>query len=130
MNVRWMNADDLPQVSRLVMERSEKLRAILSHNQNIGIVCEHCGKIVGAIIYRLEDDHFHVLYFRTWQFHASRELVREMKEKTKKQKRKRVVFDVKESNLDLQLFLKDCGFVATEVRDGYYTMQYDAMVKL
>ncbi len=102
----------------------------------IGMVAEQDEQVVGFMIYELHKNRLHVLNFAVAQ-HARRQgvgraMVGKLLSKLSHERRNRIMLEVRETNLDAQLFFKQIGFRAVSVlRDFYedsdedaYLMQY------
>jgi len=102
----------------------------------IGMVAERDDKVVGFMIYELHKNRLHILNFAVAK-EARRQgvgnaMVGKLLSKLSHERRNRIMLEVRETNLDAQLFFKGLGFRAISVlRDFYddtvedaYLMQY------
>lgn len=149
-HIRWMIRRDMPEVHGIENARFEYpwseddfIRCLRQRNC-IGMVAEHDERIKGYMIYEIHKDRLHVLNFAV---HAACErqgigaaMVRKLVSKLSlpsgyddgSKRRSRIMLEVRESNLDAQLFFKAMGFRAIRLlRDFYkdttedaYLMQY------
>lgn len=128
VQVRWQIRRDLAEV--LDIEQSafefawteENFLTALRKRNCIGMVAEAKDKIVGYMIYDLEPNALHVLNFAVMpSLHRSgigTAMIRKLKNKLGG--RNRIALEVRETNLDAQLFFKAQGFEATGVIRGWY----------
>lgn len=134
--VRWMIRSDLSEV--LVIDRlcfpnpwcEEDFLAALRQRNCIGMVAEHEGMIVGSTMYELHKSHLLILNFAVhpeWQRSGvGTAMANRLKNKLSQQRRKRLMLNVREGNLDAQLFWRAQGFEAVEVIRGHYNNGEDA----
>lgn len=102
----------------------------------IAMVAEHKEKVVGFFVYELHKNRLHILNFAV---HAAchrqgvgAAMMRKLVSKLSPSRRNRIMLEVRESNLDGQMFFKAMGFRAISLlRDFYkdtaedaYLMQY------
>jgi ribosomal-protein-alanine N-acetyltransferase len=102
----------------------------------IGMVAEYDERVVGFMIYELHKNRLHILNFAVSPDFRRRgighSMVRKLIGKLSQQRRNRILLEIRETNLDAQLFFRDAGFRAISVlRDFYddttedaYLMQY------
>ena len=102
----------------------------------IGMVAEQDDQVVGFMIYELHKNRLHVLNFAVSQSvrrqGVGRAMVGKLLSKLSHERRNRIMLEIRETNLDAQLFFKQIGFRAVSVlRDFYddsdedaYLMQY------
>lgn len=99
----------------------------------IGMVAEQDDQVVGFMIYELHKNRLHVLNFAVAQ-HMRRQgigraMVGKLLSKLSHERRNRIMLEVRETNLDAQLFFKQIGFRAVSVlRDFYDDSDEDAYV--
>lgn len=126
-HVRWMIRRDLPEV--LAIERGsfefpwsevDFIRCLRSRN-TIGLVAEFGERVVGFLIYEIHKTRTHVLNIAVhpeWrQRRCGIQLLDFLKNKPQYM---RITLEVRETNLDAQLFFKSQGFVAVTVLRSYY----------
>ena len=142
VHIRWMIRRDMPEV--LDIEKGsfefpwcedDFIRCLRQRNC-IGMVAEHDDQVVGFMIYELHKTRLHVLNFAVDPDYRRQlvglQMIEKLASKLSSQRRTRISLEVRETNLDAQLFFKENGFVATAVlRDFYddstedaYVMQY------
>lgn len=142
VHIRWMIRRDMEQV--LEIERSafefpwseDDFVNCLRRRNCIGMVAERGDRIVGFMIYELHKTRLHLLNFAvaadTRRSGVGTQMVDKLVGKLSSQRRTRLSLEVRETNLDAQLFFRGAGFRATSVlRDFYddspedaYLMQY------
>jgi len=102
----------------------------------IGMVAERDDQVVGFMIYELHKNRLHILNFAVSKEirrqGIGQSMVGKLLSKLSHERRNRIMLEVRETNLDAQLFFKGLGFRAISVlRDFYddtvedaYLMQY------
>ncbi|MFT5523451.1 MAG: ribosomal-protein-alanine N-acetyltransferase [Pirellulaceae bacterium] len=142
VHIRWMIRRDMPEVLGIEDQSFEFpwseddfIRCLRQRNC-IGMVAEHEERVVGFMIYELHKNRLHILNFAVnEQFRRKNvgvQMVGKLIGKLSHQRRNRVLLEVRETNLEAQLFFKKAGFKAiTVLRDFYddttedaYLMQY------
>ena len=100
------------------------------------MVAEHEEHVVGFMIYELHKNRLHILNFAVGpdchRGGVGMSMVKKLIGKLSPQRRNRILLEVRETNLNAQLFFRDVGFRAISVlRDFYedttedaYLMQY------
>ncbi len=130
LHIRWMIRRDLPTVLEIEESNFEFpwteddfLRCLRQRNC-IGMVVELDDEIVGFMIYELHTNRLHILNFAVAEFAMRRgigtALVDKLVSKLSPHRRNRIVLEVRETNLDAQLFFKSLGFRAISVLRDYY----------
>lgn len=137
VHIRWMIRRDMPTV--LSIEESsfefawseEEFIRCLRQRNCIGMVAELGDRVVGFMIYELHKNRLHLLNFavcpsmRRKQIGAA--MVEKLVGKLSNDRRNRILLEVRETNLDAQLFFKSLGFRAISVlRDFYADTTEDA----
>ncbi len=130
VHIRWMIRRDMPEV--LDIEQSsfefpwfeEDFIRCLRQRNCIGMVAEHGERVVGFMIYELHKTRLHILNFAVSENSRHRSIGHQMAEKLisklSSQRRTRVSLEVRETNLQAQLFFKSVGFRATSVLRSFY----------
>ena len=95
------------------------------------MVAEFDDRVIGFMVYELHKDHLHVLNFAVHPDLQCQGVGRQMAEKLigklSHERRNRISLEIRETNLDAQLFFRNLGFVATDVlRDHYEDTTEDA----
>ncbi len=142
VHIRWMIRRDMPSV--LAIEESsfefpwseEEFIRCLRQRNCIGMVAERDDAVVGFMIYELHKNRLHLLNFSVnpacRRSAIGSSMVEKLSSKLSQDRRNRITLEVRETNLDAQLFFKHHGFRAISVlRDFYedttedaYLMQY------
>ncbi|MEO0529237.1 MAG: ribosomal protein S18-alanine N-acetyltransferase [Planctomycetota bacterium] len=114
----------------------EDFISCLRRRNCIGMVAERGERVLGFMIYELHKTRLHLLNFSVGADFRRRgigtQMVDKLVGKLSSQRRTRLSLEVRETNLDAQLFFRGAGFRATSVlRDFYddspedaYLMQY------
>jgi ribosomal-protein-alanine N-acetyltransferase len=142
LHIRWMIRRDMPEVLAIESEsfefpwsEDEFIRCLRQRNC-IGMVADHDDEVVGFMIYELHKTRLHILNFAVAKEYRrlgiGQRMVTKLLGKLSQQRRTRVMLEVRETNLDAQLFFRSQGFRAVNVlRDFYedttedaYLMQY------
>lgn len=127
--VRWMIRRDMPAV--LAIEKAsfefpwledDFIRCLRQRNC-IGMVAEYEERIVGFMIYDLSRTGLHVRNFAVHPSYRLRgvghAMVWKMVSKLR-QRRNKIILEVRETNLAAQLFFQKLGFLATFVLKDFY----------
>ena len=142
VHIRWMIRRDMPSV--LAIEETsfefpwseEEFIRCLRQRNCIGMVAERDDEVVGFMIYELHKNRLHLLNFAVAPFcrraNVGSSMTEKLVSKLSDERRNRILLEVRETNLDAQLFFKQLGFRAISVlRDFYedttedaYLMQY------
>jgi ribosomal-protein-alanine N-acetyltransferase len=90
----------------------------------IGMVAEYDERVVGFMIYELHKNRLHVLNFAVRPEFRRRgvgtSMMRKLIGKLSEQRRNRILLEIRETNLDAQLFFRDCDFRAISVLREFY----------
>jgi ribosomal-protein-alanine N-acetyltransferase len=90
----------------------------------IGMVAEYDEQVVGFMIYELHKTRLHILNFSVAEEFRRREvggqMVAKLISKLSAQRRTRIMLEVRETNLEAQVFFRNCGFRAVSVLRDYY----------
>ena len=137
VHIRWMIRRDMPEILGIEQQSFEFpwceddfIRCLRQRNC-IGMVAEHQDRIVGFMIYELHKSRLHILNFAVCPSHrrhgVGRQMATKLISKLSHQRRTRVLLEVRETNLDAQLFFRSNGFRAvTVLRDFYEDTTEDA----
>jgi [ribosomal protein S18]-alanine N-acetyltransferase len=137
VHIRWMIRRDMPEV--LAIEAGafefpwceEDFIRCLRQRNCIGMVAEHNERVVGFMIYELHRNRLHVLNFAVSSDLRRRgigsQMIRKLASKLSRERRSRIMLEVRETNLSAQLFFRDLGFRAISLlRDFYEDTTEDA----
>jgi ribosomal protein S18 acetylase RimI-like enzyme len=127
IQVQWMQRPNLGGVFRLSANCSEKCRALdelvacLESTDTVGLVATAEGQLIGFAIYQLQRPFSevilqHLAVLPTWRRQGVGTLLLEAVRAKLAQGYDRVTALVSETNLAAQLFLRDRGFQAVDVR--------------
>lgn len=142
VQIRWLIRRDMPDVLRI--ERStygdswtdEDFLSCLRQRNCIGMVAEHDQQIVGFMIYELHKSRLHILNFAVdpelRRQGVGTQMVLRLVDKLSQQRRNEILIEVRERDLDTQLFFKKQGFRAVcvlrhhfdDTAEDAYTMQF------
>ena len=130
VHIRWMIRRDMPEV--LEIENNgfefpwfeEDFIRCLRQRNSIGMVAEYDEHVVGFMIYELHKSRLHILNFAVHpEFRRNdvgQQMVAKLISKLSHQRRTQITLEVRETNLDAQLFFRDQGFRATTVLRSFY----------
>lgn len=138
-HIRWMIRRDMQEVIdieelvfRFPWSEEDFLRCLRQGNC-IGMVAERQERIAGYMIYELHKNRLHILNFAVKPAFSRQGVGRAMVDKLKGKlsgqagRRNRIMLEVRETNLDAQLFFKAMGFRAISLlRDFYNDSTEDA----
>lgn len=130
VHIRWMIRRDMPEVLQTEQESFEYswteedfLRCLRQRNC-IGMVAEQGEKVVGFMIYELHKNKLHILNFAVnpgcRRFGVGSQMVAKLISKLSSHRRTRITLEVRETNLDAQLFFRKQGFKALRVLRNFY----------
>lgn len=142
VHIRWMIRRDMPAVLAIENQcfefswtEDDFIRCLRQRNC-IGMVAEQEDRVVGFMIYELHKNRLHILNFAVDEDMRRQgvgaAMVNKLLSKLTHERRNRIMLEVRETNLEAQLFFKEVGFRAVSVlRDFYddtiedaYLMQY------
>jgi ribosomal-protein-alanine N-acetyltransferase len=142
IHIRWMIRRDMAEVLNIESRSfefpwsEEDFIRCLRQRNCIGMVAEHDERVAGFMIYELHRNRLHILNFAVSaelrRHGIGQQMVEKLIGKLSHQRRNRIMLQVRETNLEAQLFFRDLGFRAVAVlRDFYddttedaYLMQY------
>lgn len=131
--IRWLIRRDMPEV--MAIEKASYGRPwtedefvhCLRQRNCIGMVLEHDDAIIGFMVYELHKNNINVINlavkpeFRRQGF--GKMMIDKLIGKLSSVRRTSIVFVVRDTNLDAQLFLRSSGFIATSVFRQYYRVE-------
>lgn len=126
----WMNRSHMADVLRIEEDSfefawsEEDFIRCLRQRNCIGMVAEHATRAVGFMVYELHRDRLHLLNLAVDPAVRLRGVGEAMLDKLvgklSPERRKRLIVQVREKNLDAQLFFKACGWRAICVARDFY----------
>lgn len=139
VSIRWMIRRDMAEVLQIERASFEyhwteaDFLHCLRQRNCIGMVAEHGSRVVGFMIYELYNNRLHILNFAVdpdfRQSGVGNQMIEKLVNKLAQQRREFITLEVRETNLQAQLFFRGQGFNATRVlRDHYQDTSEDAYV--
>lgn len=142
VQIRWLIRRDMAEVLRIEQcsfgtpWTDEDFLCCLRQRNCIGMVAEHDHQILGYMIYELHKSRLHILNFavapETRRHAVGSQMVLRLIDKLSQQRRNEILLEIRESNLDAQLFFKKQGFKAVcvlrrhfdDTEEDAYIMQF------
>lgn len=135
--IRWMIRRDLPFVLNIEESSFEfpwtedEFIQCLRQRENIGMVAEIDDLVVGYMVYSLYKKRIDLMSFAVHpnfrKQGIGRSMINKLIAKLEYQRRNRITTEVRETNLHAQLFLRQMGFLATNIRrDAFDCISEDA----
>jgi ribosomal-protein-alanine N-acetyltransferase len=137
VHMRWMIRQDMPEV--LAIDEAgfqfpwdeEAYIGYLRQRNCIGMVATHDERVAGFMVYELHKSRLHILNFAVHSAYQRKgvgtAMVHKLQGKLSLARRSRILVEIRETNLDAQLFFKAMGFHAVSVlRDFYVNTTDDA----
>src|SRR5271157_3236611 len=125
VHIRWMIRRDMPEVLQIEQESfdyswtEEDFLRCLRQRNCIGMVAECGDRVVGFMIYELHKTKLHILNFAVhpaWRRRGVGEnMVAKLVGKLSNHRRTRITLEVRETNLEAQLFFRAQEFKAVRV---------------
>lgn len=130
VHIRWMIRRDMAEILEVEQgsfefpwSEEDFIRCLRQRNC-IGMVAECDDRIVGYMIYELHKTRLHILNFAVHpslrQQGVGRQMAMKLASKLSHQRRTRILLEVRETNLDAQLFFRSVGFRAVSVLRDFY----------
>ena len=130
VHIRWMIRRDMPEVLDIENQNfefpwcEEDFIRCLRQRNCIGMVAESDERVVGFMIYELHKSRLHVLNFAVSPEFTRRgighAMMAKLVNKLSHQRRTAIALEVRETNLEAQLFFRQAGFRAMSVLRDYY----------
>ncbi|EMI26529.1 ribosomal-protein-alanine acetyltransferase [Rhodopirellula europaea SH398] len=129
-HIRWMIRRDMPDVLGIetncfefAWSEDDFIRCLRQRNC-IGMVAECDERVAGFMIYELHKNRLHILNFAVHSDYRRRgignTMMRKLLGKLSQERRNRIMLEVRETNLEAQLFFKSLGFKAISVLRDFY----------
>ncbi len=122
VQIRWLIRRDMAEVLRIEQASApnpwndEDFLCCLRQRNCIGMVAEHNHRILGFMIYELHKSRLHILNFAVApelrRHGIGTQMVTRLVDKLSQQRRSEILIEIREGNLDAQLFFKDQAFKA------------------
>jgi ribosomal-protein-alanine N-acetyltransferase len=130
VHIRWMIRRDMSEVLEIEQQSFEFpwseedfIRCLRQHNC-IGMVAEYDERVVGFMVYELHKSRLHVLNFAVSpdcrRHGIGAQMIAKLVGKLSAQRRNRIMLEVRETNLDAQLFFRSSRFRAISVLRDFY----------
>lgn len=147
VQIRWLIRRDMPEVLRIEQTSfgnpwgDEDFLCCLRQRNCIGMVAEYDHQILGFMIYELHKSRLHILNFAVAAEYRKRgigsQMITRLVDKLSQQRRNEIILEVRESNLDAQLFFKKLNFKAVcvlrrhfdDTEEDGYIMQFKLNVE-
>lgn len=137
VHIRWVIRRDMPAVLDIESQSfefpwsEEEFIRCLRQINCIGMVAEKDDAVVGFMIYELHKSRLHILNFATHEkfrrMGVGTAMLAKLAGKLSYERRNRIMLEVRETNLQAQMFFKSQGFRAISVlRDFYQDTTEDA----
>jgi len=130
VQIRWLIRRDMADVLRIEHESfefpwtEEDFLSCLRQRNCIGMVAECDDRVVGFMIYELHKNRLHILNFAVHSDYRRQGIGNVMMQKLlgklSQERRNRIMLEVRETNLEAQLFFKNLGFKAISVLRDFY----------
>ena len=139
VQIRWLIRRDMSEVLKIERESfefpwtDEDFMCCLRQRNCIGMVAEYDHQIVGFMVYELHKSRLHILNFAVGsefrRMGVGTQMVLRLVDKLSQQRRQEIVLEVRERNLDAQMFFKSHAFRAiTVLRQHYEDTEEDAYI--
>jgi len=135
--IRWMVRSDLDSVVAIEKDlydypwsQQEFLIALRQRNC-IGMVAERNEEVVGYMVYELHKTRIELLNFavraRSQRLGVGSALIEKLKSKLVYERRNKISLELRERNLDGQLFFRQAGFLCTSILHGWYAVEEESV---
>jgi ribosomal-protein-alanine N-acetyltransferase len=136
-NIRWMVRSDLDSVVAIEKDvfdypwsQQEFLIALRQRNC-IGMVAERNDEVVGYMVYELHKTRIELLNFavrsRSQRLGVGSAMIEKLKSKLAYERRNKISLELRERNLDGQLFFRQAGFKCTSILHGWYAVEEESV---
>jgi [ribosomal protein S18]-alanine N-acetyltransferase len=130
MEIRWLIRRDLPEVLQIESRSfefpwtEEEFTTCLRNRNCIGMVAEKDSNVAGYMIYELHKQRLHILNFAVRpemrRIGAGSAMIDKLIGKLSADRRSRIMLEVRESNLEAQLFFRHNGFRCIDILKKFY----------
>src|ERR1039458_1368334 len=129
-HIRWITLRDMPEVLEIEQEnfeyswKQDDFVNCLKHHSCVGMVAEHDGQVLSYMIYVLHSNRIHLLNLAVSKnYHRcgiGTQMIAKLVGKLSLQRRRKIVTEIRETNLDAQLFFRELGFKAIHILNNHY----------
>lgn len=130
MNIELFNDDDVKElrtINKMIRPSCKGLSSALNSPSLIKWIIKVKNRAVGCLIFDCEYSDVKIHYFFIHpdyqRFGYGSKTLERLVKQLKQQKKTSVYISVDEYSTEFQLFLQKRGFLATEIKDGKYTME-------
>ncbi len=130
VQIRWLIRRDMAEVLEIEQESfefawtEEDFLCCLRQRNCIGMVAEQDHRIVGFMIYELHKSSLRIMNFAVAKdvrrSGIGNRMVNRLIDKLSQQRRKEIILEIRETNLEAQLFFKKSDFRAIKVLRSHY----------
>ena len=135
-HIRWMIRRDLDSVVAIEKDvfdypwSQQEFLIALRQSNCMGMIAERNDEVIGYMIYELHKTQIELLNFavrsRSQRLGVGTALIEYLKSKLAYQRRDKITLDLRERNLDGQLFFRKAGFVCTAILHGWYAVEEES----
>jgi ribosomal-protein-alanine N-acetyltransferase len=130
VHIRWIIKRDMPEIFAIETTSFEfpwqdyEFNECLRQKNNIGLVAEYNDRVVGFMVYELQETKIHILNLAVRLdmrgLSVGSQMIAKLTNKLSTLRRNQIILEIRETNLSAQLFLQKCGFKAISVLHKYY----------
>ncbi len=135
--IRWMVRSDLDSVVAIEKDvydypwSQQEFLISLRQRNCIGMVAERNEEVVGYMVYELHKTRIELLNFavraRSQRLGVGSAMIEKLKSKLAYERRSKISLEMRERNLDGQLFLRQAGFRCTSILHGWYAVEEESV---
>jgi ribosomal-protein-alanine N-acetyltransferase len=136
-HIRWMVRSDLSSVVAIEKDVfdypwSQQEFLIAARQRNcIGMVAERNEEVVGYMVYELHKTRIELLNFavrpRSQRLGVGSAMIEKLKSKLDYERRNKISLELRERNLDGQLFFRQAGFKCVSILHGWYAVEEESV---
>jgi ribosomal-protein-alanine N-acetyltransferase len=135
--IRWMVRSDLSSVVAIEKDvfdypwSEQEFLIALRQRNCIGMVAERNEEVVGYMVYELHKTRIELLNFavraRSQRLGVGSAMIEKLKSKLAYERRNKILLELRERNLDGQLFFRQAGFLCTSILHGWYAVEEESV---
>jgi ribosomal-protein-alanine N-acetyltransferase len=135
--VRWMIRSDLDSVVAIEKDvydypwSQQEFLIALGQRNCIGMVAERNEEVVGYTVYELHKTRIELLNFavraRSQRLGVGSAMIEKLKSKLAYERRSKISLELRERNLEGQLFFRQAGFRCTSILYGWYAVEEESV---